>query len=147
MSTTNIFPPESMINIEKTIEIKAPTDIVFDAILSGAGMDHAPGGEKLNVKLEAFPGGRWWRDLGNNAGHFWGHVQVIKPPKLLEIVGPMFMSYPVMSHVQYRLAEEKGITVLKLVHKAIGLIPEDHRKNVNTGWQMILEAIRDRAQK
>ena len=27
-------------------------------------------------------------------GHFWGHVQAIKRPTLLEITGPLFMSSP-----------------------------------------------------
>ena len=74
------------------------------------------------MKLEAWVGGRWFRDLGDNAGHLWGHVQVIKPPKLLEIVGPMMMSFPVASHVQYRLTEQPGGTLLKLTdsnHPAI----------------------------
>ncbi|HEX3702577.1 MAG TPA: hypothetical protein VHU82_04550 [Vicinamibacterales bacterium] len=35
--------------------------------------------------LEAWPGGRWFRDLGDNTGHLWGHVQAIKPPTLPEI--------------------------------------------------------------
>ncbi len=48
----------------------------------------------LPMKLEAWPGGRWYRDLGDNNGHFWGHVQAIKRPTLLEICGPLIMSYP-----------------------------------------------------
>jgi len=29
----------------------------------------------MPMKLEAWPGGRWYRDLGDNNGHFWGVVQ------------------------------------------------------------------------
>ena len=50
------------------------------------------------MKIEAWPGGRWFRALGNNTGHLWDHVQSIKPPKLLEIHGPLFMSTPAISH-------------------------------------------------
>ena len=53
-----------------------------------------PGGKPFPMKIEPWPGGRWYRDLGNNSGHLWGHVQVIKPPTLLEICGPLMMSYP-----------------------------------------------------
>ena len=53
--------------------------------------------------LEPWPGGRWYRDLGEESGHLWGHVQVIKPPTLLELWGPMFMSFAGINHVQYRL--------------------------------------------
>jgi len=44
----------------------------------------------MPMKLEAWPGGRWYRDLGDNNGHYWGTVQAIKKPTLLEICGPLF---------------------------------------------------------
>jgi hypothetical protein len=65
-------------------------------------------------------------------------VQVIKPPKLLEIVGPMMMSYPAASHVQYRLTEENGKTHLALTHQAIGLITRDHLEGVTQGWGQVV---------
>ncbi|MHB1768332.1 MAG: SRPBCC family protein [Phycisphaerae bacterium] len=100
------WPEQYVLHIEKEIQIDATPAIVFEAILEqiGPGADR-PDGTPMPMKLEPWPGGRWYRDLGNNIGHFWGHVQVIKPPMLLEITGPMFMSYPVISHVQYRLIE------------------------------------------
>src|SRR5882724_11399136 len=114
------------INITQEIQIAASIDIVWDTVL------HPPGRMKeMAVKLEAWPGGRWFRDLGNNTGHLWGHVQVIKPPKLLEIYGPMFMSYPVSSHIQYRLSEEAGGTLLTLIHKAFGMLEPQHLEGVN----------------
>ena len=44
-------------------------------------------GTPMPMTLEPWPGGRWFRDLGDNNGHLWGHVQAIKPPTLLEITG------------------------------------------------------------
>ena len=88
-------------------------------------------------KLEAWPGGRWYRDLGKEDGHFWAHVQAIKRPTLLEFCGPLFMSYPVSSNLQYRLSEEAGGTLIKFRHLALGLIEEDHRKGVVVGWSSI----------
>ena len=76
----------------------------------------------MPFKLEAWPGGRWFRDLGNNAGHLWGHVQVIKPPTLLEIWGPMMMSYPAVNHLQYRFTAQGSGTRLTFVHRGMGLI-------------------------
>jgi uncharacterized protein YndB with AHSA1/START domain len=99
------------------------------------------------MKLEAWVGGRWFRDLGNNTGHLWGHVQVIKPPKLLELVGPTMMSYPAISHIQYRLTEQAGGTLLKFTHQAIGLIPPDLQQNVSKGWGEMLDLIRAAAEK
>src|ERR1700760_2212498 len=117
------------LHVVKEVQIAAPADIVFETILE----PHGPM-KDMNMKLEAWVGGRWFRDLDNNTGHLWGHVQVIKPPTLLELVGPMFMSYAVASHIQYRLTPEGNSTRLPLAHPAIGLIPEDHLKNVQKGW-------------
>jgi hypothetical protein len=84
--------------------------------------------------------------LGNNNGHFWGHVQAIKRPTLLEISGPLFMSYPVVSNLQYRLSEADGGTLIKFQHTALGLIQENHRKGVSTGWSHIHERVRKQAE-
>ena len=130
------------LHVVKETLIAAPADVVFQTVLE----QHGPMKE-LNMKLEAWPGGRWFRDLGNNTGHLWGHVQVIKPPKVLELVGPTMMSYPVVSHIQYRLTEQPGGTLLKLTHQAMGLIPADLQMGVNQGWGEMLEHIRAAAEK
>src|SRR5437016_4426435 len=92
------------LEIVKHIEIKASMEIVWESMLEQIGpMNVRPDGVSLSMKLEAWPGGRWYRDLGNNAGHLWGHVQSIRPYDLLELHGPMFMSAPAISHVLYRL--------------------------------------------
>ena len=96
-----------------------------------------PGDKPLPMKLEAFPGGRWYRETGNNTGHFWGHVQAIKRPALLEITGPLFMSMPVVSNVQYRLKEVEGGTLISFRHAAFGFIPDDLRQGLTGGWTML----------
>jgi uncharacterized protein YndB with AHSA1/START domain len=92
--------------------------------------------------LELRPGGRWFRDLGDGTGHLWGHVQVVKPPRLLELSGPLFMSYPVANHVQVRLEEEGDVTRVTLRHQALGRIDPNHREGVSHGWKNYLEQIK-----
>jgi Activator of Hsp90 ATPase homolog 1-like protein len=139
---------EHFLRVEKEIDIDAPLAIAFEALLEqiGPGFD-TPDGRSLPMKLEPWPGGRWFRDLGNDTGHFWGHVQVIKPPTLLEITGPLFMSYAAISHVQYRLTDQGGRTRLSLTHRAMGEINPDHREGVAKGWGHGLERIRERAER
>ena len=135
------------LDIRKEELIDAPIDMVFQSVLDEFGPENRmPDGKSLQLKLEPWPGGRWFRDLGNNTGHLWGHVQVIKPPGLLEICGPLPMSYPVTNHIQYRLTAEGERTRLKFTHRAIGLIPQEHRDGMSEGWGMMLEAIRRRAE-
>ena len=127
--------------------IDAPIEIVFEAMLAEVGPEsQMPDGTPFPFKLEPWPGGRWFRDLGESAGHLWGHVQVIKPPKLLEICGPMMMSYPAFNHIQYRLSTEGGGTRLKLTHRAMGLIPPEHRDGMPEGWEFGLKRIRELAE-
>jgi uncharacterized protein YndB with AHSA1/START domain len=130
------------LHVVKEVLIAAPVEVVFETVLE----PHGPM-KDMNMKLEAWVGGRWFRDLGNNTGHLWGHVQVIKPPKLLELVGPMMMSFPVASHIQYRLTEQAGGILLKLTHQAIGLIPAELQKNVSKGWGEMLDHLRTAAEK
>jgi uncharacterized protein YndB with AHSA1/START domain len=127
------------INIVKEIEIAAPIEIAWDAVLAELGPEgQMPGGKPFPFALEAWPGGRWFRDLGNSTGHLWGHVQVIKPPALIELSGPLFMSYPATNFIQYRLTPIEGSagqrTRLKLTHRAMGLIPKEDREGVVEGW-------------
>ena len=135
------------LNITQEIHIHAPLEVTFETLLEELGPhNEVTGGTPMPMKLEPWPGGRWYRDLGNNNGHFWGHVQAIKRPTLLEISGPLFMSYPVVSNVQYRLSEADGGTLIKFQHTALGLIQEDHRKGVSSGWSHIHERVRKRAE-
>jgi activator of Hsp90 ATPase-like protein len=99
----------------------------------------------MPMKLEAWPGGRWYRDLGNNNGHYWGTVQAIKKPTLLEIWGPLFMSNPVTNNIQYRLKESGGVTLITFRHQAFGLILEEYRKS-KEGWDHIHEMVKQRAE-
>ena len=135
------------LRVEKDIYIAAPLDIAFEAILEELGpANEIPGGHPMPMVIEAWPGGRWFRDLGNNTGHLWGHVQVIKPPTLLEITGPLFMSYACANHVQYRLVADGVGTKLMFTHRAIGEIADDHRKGVNEGWSHFMDRIQKNAE-
>ena len=135
------------LGITEEIRVRAPLEATFAALLEQLGpFNETTENKPMPMKLEAWPGGRWYRDLGDNNGHFWGVVQAIKRPTLLEIAGPLFMSYPVVSNVQYRLSEIDGGTLLSFHHTALGLILEDHRKGVTGGWKHIHEAVRKRAE-
>lgn len=127
--------------IVKEEEIAAPIEIVFETILEQMGPLNSTPEKPMPMVLEARPGGRWYRDLGNSTGHFWGVVQAIKPPSLLEICGPLFMSNPAVSNLQYRLTEENGATRMRFVHRAMGWIG-DYERGVDEGWGELIGRIR-----
>jgi len=135
------------LNIAEEFHVRASVETTFDALLQQMGPgNETPEGMPLPMVLEARPGGRWFRDLGNDDGHFWGHVQAIKRPTLLEITGPLFMSYPVVSNVQYRLTEVEGGTRIAFRHAALGFVPDDYRNGLSRGWTALFERVRGQAE-
>ncbi len=132
------------LTINQEIHVKAPLDKTFAALLEQLGPgNETPDGKSLNMKIEAWPGGRWYRDLGDGNGHFWANVQAIKRPTLLEFAGPLFASFPMVSNVQYRLSEVEGGTLISFRHTALGFVPDEHRAGMNKGWA----AMNDRVKK
>ncbi len=134
--------------IEQEIHVDASLEVTFDALLEQLGpYNEVSDGTPLPFVLEAWPGGRWFRDLGNGNGHYWATVQAIKRPTLLEFCGPLLMSYPVANNVQYRLSQSGDGTLIKFRHSGFGLLQEDHKKGVNTGWAHVNNKVRERAEK
>jgi len=127
------------LDVEQHIDIQAAPEKVFTAMLDQLGKNNTtPAGESLQLQIEAKPGGRWFRDRGNGIGHLWGFVQVIKPPSLLELSGPMFMSYPATNHVEVKVEKTATGSRVSLRHRAIGMIDPQHRQGVGTGWNHML---------
>lgn len=138
---------ELTLTINNEIKVHASLEATFESLLEQMGpASETPDGTPLPMKIEPWPGGRWFRDLGNDNGHFWGNVQAIKRPTLLEITGPLFLSSPVMSNIQYRLQEVDGGTLMIFRHTAFGFMPEQFRTGVSKGWTPLLERIRKQAE-
>jgi len=135
------------LEVNQEIRVRASLENTFAALLEQIGPENESPQGKMPMKIEAWPGGRWFRDLGEGNGHLWGHVQAIKRPSLLEITGPLFFSYAVVSNLQYRLTEDRGETVIKFHHKAFGVISEEHRRGVTSGWSHINQSIKARAER
>jgi hypothetical protein len=136
------------LEVGEEMHVRASLETTFDSILAMAGrLNETRDGTPMPMVLEAWPGGRWYRDLGGNNGHLWGHVQSIKRPTLLEIYGPLFMSYPTMSNVQYRLKEVEGGTLVSFRHTAFGFVQDDHRQGISEGWKMLLTRVAREAER
>lgn len=135
---------EMTLDINQTVEINAKPDKVFQAMLHRLGKGNTrPDGQTLDLRIEPKAGGRWYRDRGNGIEHLWGFVQAIKPGELLEMSGPMFMSYPAINHFEMKITPgAAGTSKLTLRHRAIGMIDPEHRKGVGQGWGHIMNSIK-----
>src|SRR5678809_377258 len=119
---------DMLLRIDQSIEIKAPPEKVYEGLIKHlTNMEGEPGTPGIQLKLERKPGGRWYRDLGNDSGHLWGFVQSIKPPTLLELWGPMMISNPVAVHLIARLTPTADGTKLNFKNEVFGPLPEEYK--------------------
>jgi Activator of Hsp90 ATPase homolog 1-like protein len=131
------------LTVREEIRVRASMETTFETLLEEMGPhNETPYGDKLPLTLEPWPGGRWFRDLGDDNGHFWGVVQAIKRPTLLEIHGPLFVSAPVVSNLQYRLTPVDGGTLITFRHSALGFVPDEIRQQVGAGWSVLHDRVR-----
>jgi uncharacterized protein YndB with AHSA1/START domain len=140
----SLVPPLDGFTLDFVLETRVSASIehTFAALLDelgphNVGMADAP----MPMVLEAHPGGRWYRDLGHDDGHCWGMVQAIRRPTLLEINGPLMMSFAVSNNVQYRLKADGAETVITCRHSALGLFPDGYREALTGGWTSIAERL------
>jgi uncharacterized protein YndB with AHSA1/START domain len=147
MIATELTLEKLTLTINQEIHVQAPLDVTFAALLEQLGPgNETPDDKSLNMKIEAWPGGRWYRDMGDGNGHFWANVKAIMRPTLLEFVGPLFASSPFVSDVQYRLSEADGGTLILFRHTALGFVPEEHKAGMNKGWTSMHERVRRQAE-
>ena len=147
MIATDLALENFTLTINQQIHVQAPLDVTFAALLEQLGPgNQTPDGKSLNMKIEPWPGGRWYRDLGDGNGHFWANVKAIMRPTLLEFTGPLFASFPFVSNVQYRLTEVDGGTLITFRHTALGLVPEDQKPGMNKGWTSMHDRVRGQAE-
>ena len=135
------------LDVTEVIHVRSSLAATFAALLEEMGpSNEGQVGTPMPMTLEPWPGGRWFRDLGDNNGHLWGHVQAIKAPTLLGITGPLMMSFAVASNLQYRLKEVDGGTLITLRHTAFGFFPEGYREALSQGWPHLFNRVRQRVE-
>ena len=132
-----------VLTIEQEIEINASPETVFRGLIEQMKqLGPEDPAKKVTMTLEEWPGGRWYRDLGNNSGHLWGHVQSIKPPTLFEICGPLFMSFAVSNNVIVRIEATESGARLTLKHQYNGVLPEGLSDGMEDGWGKMMDKIK-----
>jgi uncharacterized protein YndB with AHSA1/START domain len=149
MSATPAVPgiEKLTLNITKEINVEASLENTFEALLEQIGTENETPQAKMPMKIEPWPGGRWFRDLGGNNGHYWATVQAIKRPELLELCGPLFMSFPVTNNMQYRLTRAEAGTLITFRHMAFGFIPDEVRDGIGQGWANLWDRIQRAAER
>ncbi len=105
------------VDIQKAIDIAAPIEIAFEAMLDELG----PDAQMMD---------------GRRCPSSSKHGQA----------GPMMMSYPALNHLQYRFTAQESGTRLTFVHRGMGLISPQPREGMPKGWGHWIDKIRQRAE-
>jgi len=147
MMTTAPATDQPTFTITEEILVRAPLEKTFSSLIAQMGrLNQTPDGKPLPMILEPRVGARWYRDLGGDDGHFWGFVQSIKRPALLEIWGPLFISTAATSNLQYRLKETPEGSLISFRHTLCGPFPEEHRPQLCSGWTALHARVRSAAE-
>ncbi|MGB8954679.1 MAG: metalloregulator ArsR/SmtB family transcription factor [Tumebacillaceae bacterium] len=127
--------------IEMEVTLDAPREKVFESLTRDIDKwwayrlgENRPSQLHLEPKL----GGRFYEDWGNGEGAVWGTVYFVKTNEELRLNGPLGMTGAVNSDYTYRLEEKGNSTVLKLSHKAAGLLDPQWEEMHRHGWQELL---------
>ena len=73
MSSSALTLEATTIHIAEEIKVRASIEVTFAALLDQLGPYNETQPDKpMPMRLEAWPGGRWYRDLGDTNGHYWG---------------------------------------------------------------------------
>ena len=92
--------------IEKEVLIVAPLEIAFEALLEEIGpASEGPGGQPMPMVSSPGREAAGSAISATTAATFGVTFKSSSRPALLEISGPLFMSYPCMNHLQYRLMQ------------------------------------------
>ena len=70
MNATALAMDNLTLNITQEIHVRASLEVTFAALLVELGPHNEADGKPMPMKIEPWPGGRWYRDLGDNNGHF-----------------------------------------------------------------------------
>ena len=145
MSSPALSLEVTTIDIAQEIKVRASIEVTFAALLDQLGPYNETQADKpMPMKLEHGQAADGIANWGTTTA-ITGSGEAIKRPTLLEISGPLFMSNPVISNLQYRLKESGGVTLITFRHQSFGLILEEYR-NAKNGWAHLHELMRRRAE-
>lgn len=97
--------------------------------------------ESTRMVFEPRVGGRQYEDCGKDEGVLWGTVYGIKAPQVLQLAGDLFPEFggPARLLTTYTLKAEGAATVLRLVDCAYGVIGEQLKGSLESGWKTLLQ--------
>jgi len=146
--TQRAEPISSSFTIEQEIEIDAPRERVWDALVDvGGWWCHHETETRGELVLEPKIGGRFYERFGGEDGALWGTVIWMKRPEVLRLTGPLGMDLPATNFYEYALTAKGSKTVLRLTQRSVGLMEPGHKNAYDGGWKALWVHLKALAEK
>ena len=135
--------PTGWIRIDLTIDIEAPRERVWQAIVEETGAwwlpDFYATPNPETVLMEPVPGGRVFEKSTDGGGLLWYQIQSIVPNESLHMTGQLAPPFggPATSLLHLRLESDQGKTVLTITDCLFGNVDESTGENIEAGWRML----------
>ena len=131
------------ISIQREIAIAAPIEIAFEAMLEEMGPGgEMPDGKPFPMVIEPWPGGRWYRDLGNNPATSGGTSRSSSRRRCSSCAGRCSCPSPPSTTCSTGFTADGEGTRLEFTHRAMGPIPERGPGGRGTGMGLRPQADR-----
>lgn len=135
-------PTIELLHIELEIPLNFAPQIVFKALTQDIDVwwdKEYSTIKRGKVVLEAEPGKRFYEDWGNGNGAVVGIVTYIEKDKVLEIEGHLGMDKPAQGLLRFELVPQGTATLLKVTHRATGIIRSYAIHVFAQGWKNLFE--------
>ena len=143
MSTTTETPPIGVRTFLVEVLIEAPIERVWRAMVVDTNewwhREFFIGPDPKALLIEPRLGGRMYEDWGDGEGMIWGHVNMVRSPELLQIVGDCSKDFggPSRHIMTWNLEQDGGTTRLRLEHSIHGHVTAQVEENTSAGWKRL----------
>lgn len=121
------------VRIETELRIRATCERLYHVVVmdSPSWFPHTYGGDRTRrIVLEPKVGGLHYEDWGDGAGHLYGHVVAIDPPRRLELRGRI-MAGSILDTI-YEFRPDGDESVLHMTKVAIGPMTAEEAASIRT---------------
>ena len=132
------------LDITQEIHVRSSLEATFKALLEEMGpANQGHNDTPMPMTLEARPGGRWFRDLGDGNGHLWAtsrrsRADPARASRPADDVVRGRQQRPVPAHPERRRHPDHAAPT------ALGLFPDGYREELSKGFPMILNRVKQR---